>query len=140
MTEGVLVMKRRSIGSAILVAAFLVPSLWAQVKIDQIVARVNGDIILKSEMDREVGLRKGELLQEGVPASLIDERLSADSGTILRDLIDRLLLVQVAKEAGLSAELDVLKAMEQLRQSQKFATMEDLEKAIIKDYGDLEEF
>ena len=32
--------------------------VWAQQKIEQIVARVNSDIILKSEVDRELDLRR----------------------------------------------------------------------------------
>jgi peptidyl-prolyl cis-trans isomerase SurA len=48
--------------------------------------------------------------------------------------------MQIAKEAGLNAEQDVEKTMEDLRVEQKFATREELDKAIIKDYGDLEEF
>ena len=135
-------MKTSSVISAIVAAVFLIPSSWAQVKIDQIVARVNGDIILKSEIDRERELRRVEMLQEGLDATLVDERLAdaETTGVILRDLIDKTLLVQIAKEAGLSAETDVLKAMDELRQRQKFETMEELERAIIHDYGDLEEF
>jgi peptidyl-prolyl cis-trans isomerase SurA len=114
--------------------------VWAQTKIDQIVARVNGDIILKSELDRELDLRRIEMAQQGVDPSRINQQLSEESKTVLRDLIDRALLLQIAKEAGLNADLDVQKTMEELRQDKKFATMEELEKAIIKDYGDLDEF
>ena len=126
---------------AILVAAAVMAGpAWAQVKIDQIVARVNADIILKSEIDRELALRRGEMLKEGMDPARVEQTLAEESGQVLGDLIDKVLLVQVAKEAGLSAELDVLKTLEQLREDNKFATMEDLEKAIVKDYGDLEEF
>ena len=44
---------------AFLVLATIAGSpVWAQQKIDQIVARVNGDIVLKSEVDRELDLRR----------------------------------------------------------------------------------
>jgi peptidyl-prolyl cis-trans isomerase SurA len=110
-------------------------------KIEQIAARVNGDIILKSELDRELELRRIELTQTpGIDAARIDRELEEQSKSILRDLIDRALLLQVAKEANLNADTDVEKTMEDLRVERKFATREELEKAIIKDYGDLEEF
>jgi peptidyl-prolyl cis-trans isomerase SurA len=113
----------------------------AQQKIEQIAARVNGDIILKSEMDRELELRRIELMQTpGIDAARIDRELQEQSKTILRDLIDRTLLLQVAKEANLNADTDVEKTMEDLRVERKFATREELDKAIIKDYGDLDEF
>ena len=126
---------------AFLVIATIAGSpVWAQQKIDQIVARVNGDIILKSEVDRELDLRRIEMAQQGMDAARINQELAEQSKVVLRDLIDRALLLQIAKEAGLSADLDVQKTLEELRVERKFATLDDLEKAIKKDYGDFEEF
>jgi parvulin-like peptidyl-prolyl isomerase len=115
-------------------------SAGAQQKIEQIAARVNGDIILKSEIDREIDLRRAEKRQSGMDAARVEREMVEESKVILRDLIDRALLMQIAKEAGLNAEQDVEKTLEDLRIEQKFATREELDKAIIKDYGDLEEF
>jgi peptidyl-prolyl cis-trans isomerase SurA len=113
----------------------------AQQKIEQIVARVNGDIILKSEMDHELEVRRFEMMkQPGMDPAQLDREMADESKVILRDLIDRALLLQIAKEAGLNADTDVEKTMEDLRVQQKFETREELEKAIIKDYGDLDEF
>src|SRR5678815_4283660 len=123
-----------------LLAIMVCSPALAQQKIDQIVARVNSDIILKSELDRELDLRRIEMAQQGADPARINQQLSEEAKTVLRDLIDRALLLQIAKEAGLSADLDVQKTMEELRVEKKFATMEELEKAIIKDYGDLDEF
>lgn len=110
-------------------------------KIEQIAARVNGDIILKSDVDREIELMRYEKSQQpGADPAQIARELQEESKNVLRNLIDKTLLVQVAKEAGLSAELDVQKTMEELRVEKKFATMEELEKAILKDYGDVDEF
>jgi len=113
----------------------------AQQKIEQIVARVNGDIILKSEMDHELDVRRFEMMkQPGMDPTKLEQEMADESKVILRDLIDRALLLQIAKEAGLNADTDVEKTMEDLRVQQKFETREELEKAIIKDYGDLDEF
>ena len=51
-----------------------------------------------------------------------------------------MLFRSIAKEANVSAELDVEKTMEELRVERKYATMEELYKAIEKDYGDVEAF
>jgi parvulin-like peptidyl-prolyl isomerase len=113
----------------------------AQQKIEQIAARVNGDIILKSEIDRELEMRRAELMQQpGMDSAKLDREVAEQSKVILRDLIDRALLLQIAKEASLNADTDVEKTLEDLRVERKFATREELEKAIIKDYGDLDEF
>jgi peptidyl-prolyl cis-trans isomerase SurA len=112
----------------------------AQKKIEQIVARVNSDIILKSDLDRELETRRLRMAEQGADAAQVNQAMAEASRTVVRDLIDKALLMQVAKEAGLNADLDVLKTMEQLRTQKGFATIEDLERAIIKDYGDLDEF
>ena len=125
-------------------AAFLVilssQAGWSQKKIEQIVARVNSDIILKSDLDRELELRAAQLKEEGVEGGQLQQELSEQSKNALRDLIDRTLLMQVAKEHGLSAELEVLKTMETLRKERNFASNEELEREIIKQLGDVEEF
>lgn len=126
--------------TALGLSVVLAGSLPAQTKIEQIVARVNSDIILKSEVDRELELRRLRMAEQGMDAAQIAQAMPEQERTVVRDLIDKALLLQVAKEAGLNADLDVLKTMEQLREERKFATMDDLERAIIKDYGDLEEF
>jgi peptidyl-prolyl cis-trans isomerase SurA len=126
-----------SLGLAIVVA---LPAA-AQQKIEQIVARVNGDIILKSEIDRELENMRGEMMQQpGMDPSKLEREMAEQSKLVLRNLIDRTLLLQIAKEANLNADTDVEKTLEDLRVERKFATREELEKAIIKDYGDLDEF
>jgi len=126
---------------AILVTTMVAVSpLGAQQKIEQIVARVNNEVILKSDVDREFELRRVERVREGMDPAKLEKEMAEVSKIIVRDLIDRALLLQIAKEANLNAEQDVEKAMEELRVEQKFATREELDKAIIRDYGDLEEF
>jgi peptidyl-prolyl cis-trans isomerase SurA len=122
------------------IAVVIASPLWAQKKIEQVVARVNSDIILKSDVDHELEMRRVKMTEQGADAAQITQAMNEASRLVVRDLIDKQLLLQVAKEAGLNADLDVLKTMEQLKTERGFATMEELEKAIIKDYGDLDEF
>lgn len=130
--------------TAVLVTMVAVAPGWAQKKIEQIAARVNGDIILKSDIERHLETLRADLAdqiqQKKISVEDGQKMFDEDKQNALRDLIDRALLVQVAKEAGLSADADVFKTMEQLRTERNFATMDDLEKAILKDYGDIEEF
>jgi len=134
---------KRLLGFALITAIAAGPA-WSQKKIEQIVARVNSDIILKSDVDRHLDNLRAELA-EGIAQKRLSQEeaekmFMEDQKNALRDLIDRSLLVQLAKEHGETGDLDVFKAMEQLRVERKFATMEDLERAIIKDYGDVDEF
>jgi peptidyl-prolyl cis-trans isomerase SurA len=134
---------KRLIGAALITLIATAPG-WAQKKIEQIVARVNSDIILKSELDRHLENLRSELTegvaQKRFTAEEAEKIFQEDKQNALRDLIDRRLLMQVAKENDWSAEVDVFKAMEQLRTERGFATMDDLERAIRKDYGDVEDF
>jgi peptidyl-prolyl cis-trans isomerase SurA len=134
----------KSVLSAVLLTLIAGAPIFAQRKVDQIAARVNGDIILKSDIDRKLEEIRGSLAQAVSTKQLTAEKaaeiMEETKTTVLRDLIDDRLLVQIAKEAGLNADLDVFKTMQELQAEHKFATMDELERAIIKDYGDLEEF
>jgi parvulin-like peptidyl-prolyl isomerase len=129
-----------SLTLTLVLAAGMTLSLGAQKRIEQIVARVNSDVILKSDIDREIELMRSELKADGIDGAKLEQELAERSKDILSNLIDRALLMQVAREAGLSAESDVIKAMDELRASRKLATMEELEKLIIEQLGDVEEF
>jgi peptidyl-prolyl cis-trans isomerase SurA len=130
--------------SAALITMVAVAPGWSQKKIEQIAARVNSEIILKSDIDRHVENVRAQIAeavaQKDLPAEEAPRIFEEEKKLALRNLIDRSLLVQIAKENGESGDVDVFKAMEQLRTERKFATMEELEKAILKDFGDLEEF
>ena len=134
---------KRLLSAVLLIVIASAPG-WGQKKVEQIVARVNSEIILRSDIERHLNNLRAEMA-EGIAQKRVSaedaQRMFEDDGqNALRDLIDRSLLMQVAKDAGLNADLDVFKSMEQLRTERNFATMEDLERAILKDYGDVEEF
>src|SRR5439155_13896309 len=48
----------------------------------------------------------------------------------LRDLVDQSLLVQRAKDMGVSVEPELIKRLDAIRTDNKLASMEDLEKAV----------
>src|SRR5439155_5700754 len=56
------------------------------------------------------------------------------------DLIDQTLLLQKAKEMDLNAELEVVKTLERMRQENNIPSTEELEQAIIKQLGSIDEF
>lgn len=83
--------------------------------IDQIVAKVNGDIVSEDEIDR---LRKEmgqELKTQGAPPAQLDDEVQKRSKDILRDRIDELLLVQKAKDLNINVDSDVTKYMTNLQ-------------------------
>jgi parvulin-like peptidyl-prolyl isomerase len=119
------------------VILFLANTALAQTKnIEQIVAWVNSDIILKSEYDARVAEIRKTLAEpapegQGLSGARLEQAVADQSKRVLAQLIDETLLLQQAKELGISADIEVVKAMDRLRQERKLATREDLEKEIL---------
>ena len=129
--------------SAILGALFflIAGNALAQKTVEEIVARVNGDIILKSELETARNTLRTELAQQQkLSGAQLEQAIAEQSKNLLRDLIDQNLLLQQAKDAGLTSDLEVVKTMERMRQEYKFETMEALEKAISEQGYNLDEY
>jgi peptidyl-prolyl cis-trans isomerase SurA len=101
--------------------------------VEEIIARVNNEIITRSEYDRALAAAeedsnadcKGRCTPEQLQQEVETRRKGA-----LRDLIDQSLLVQRAKDLGTSVEPQVIKKLDQIRIQNKLDSMEELEKAV----------
>src|SRR5882724_2899279 len=111
--------------------------------VEEIIARVNNDIITRSEYDKALAAAvdgaKDECENKCTPqqleAATEDRRKSA-----LRDLIDQSLLVQRGKDMGISVETEVIKQLDQIRIANKLPDMEALEKAVTSQGLNWEDF
>jgi peptidyl-prolyl cis-trans isomerase SurA len=94
----------RRVAAVVMLAAFAVP-LRAQI-IEQVLVKVNGDIITKTELEnRQIAAIRQRMSQDVSPESLKnDEQLkkvvAEVTPRILVDAIDEMLMVQLAKERG----------------------------------------
>jgi len=120
--------------------------VWAQTRtLEEIVAWVNNDVILKSEYEaRKVALR-AELAQPeprgaGLQGAKLEQTFNEQSKLVLQQLINETLILQQAKDMGLSADIEITKTMDQLRQEQKLDSIEALEKEIVSQGYVLEDF
>ena len=101
--------------------------------VEEIVARVNNEIITKSELDRaraaaEEDARQdcsGKCTPEQLQIAIEDRQKNA-----LRDLIDQSLLAQRGKDMGTSVETDVVKQLDDIRTKNNLPDMDALEKAV----------
>jgi peptidyl-prolyl cis-trans isomerase SurA len=111
--------------------------------VEEIIARVNNEIITLSELDKARVAAEEDARQE-CQGKCTPEQLRADiedrQKNTLRDLIDQSLLVQRGKDMGLNVEPDVIKKLDQLRQQNKIDSMEDLEKAVTAQGSNWEDF
>ena len=100
--------------------------------VEQIIARVNNDIITLSDYQKAEASLRPEAQQDcqGCSDAKIDGMVEDEKKNLLRDLIDRSLLVQRAKDLDITADTDVIKQLDQIRQQNGFPSMEALQKAV----------
>ncbi len=87
--------------------------------VEEIIARVNNEIITRSEFDKARAAAEEDAKQE-CQGKCTPEQLRTDiedrQKNTLRDLIDQSLLVQRGKDMGVNVEPEVIKKLDQLRQ------------------------
>ena len=66
----------------------------------------------------------------GLQGAQLEQAFNEQSKLVLRLLIDESLILQQARDMGLSADTEVIKAMDRLRQERKLDSLEALEKEI----------
>src|SRR5581483_5173488 len=83
--------------------------------VDQIVAKVNGDIVSQDEVQRFTRELAQELQARGAKGPQLQQELSAREKDVLRDRIDELLLIQKGKELNINVDSDVSKYLANLQ-------------------------
>src|SRR5579864_5512464 len=122
----------------IIVALACMPALAAGQVVEEIIARVDNQIITRSEFARSKDQLRDEVKTQD-PTNA-DKLYTEREKDILRDLIDQQLLLEKAKELNLSADTDVVKKLDQMRKDMKLDSMEALEKEAEKQGISWEDF
>ena len=113
------------------------PALTGEGKVvEEIIARVNNEIITSSELEKARAAAtedaqqecSGRCTPEQLQVAVEDRQKFA-----LRDLIDQSLLAQRGKDMGVNVEGDVVKQLDQIRVQNKLDSMEKLESAVTKE-------
>jgi peptidyl-prolyl cis-trans isomerase SurA len=110
----------------------------ADTVVEEIIARVNNEIVTRSEYIRSRDQLKQEVQQQD-PANA-DHDFSEKQRDVLRDLIDQQLLLQKGKDLGITGDTELVKRLDEMRKEMKLETMEDLEKAAEAQGASYEEF
>jgi len=132
-------MRIRSLFFSAALLALLSPNLpAADTVVEEIVARVNGSIITRTEFQRSRDQLQSELKDKyGTEA---DAKFADQEKNVLRDLIDQALLVQKGKDLDINADTQVIKRLDEIRKQMNLATMEDVEKAAQEQGVSFEDF
>jgi len=116
----------------------LVAGLRADNIVDEIIARVNNQIITRSDMEKAKQTNLDELKQR-FPSDWQSKWTKAQND-ILRDLIDQQLLLARGDELGITGQTEVVKRLNQLRQQMNLASIDDLEAEAKKQGVSYEDF
>src|SRR5437660_12557910 len=101
--------------------------------VEEIIARVNNEIITRSEYDKARQTAEEDAKAECQNRCTPEQLQTAIEGrqkTTLRDLVDQSLMVQRAKDMGVSVEPDLIKRLDSIRIDNRLPSMEELEKAV----------
>ncbi len=105
--------------------------------VEDIIARVNDQIITRSDYDRAMAEVDQEARQHG--AQTLQE-ISASHKDLLRNLIDQQLWLSKGKELGITGDTELVQHLDEIRKQYHLATMEDLEKAAQEQGVSFEDF
>jgi peptidyl-prolyl cis-trans isomerase SurA len=110
--------------------------------VEEIVARVNNDVITREDLDHARASLTSEIQDEcqNCTPDQVHSQVAAKEKTLLRDLIDQSLLVQRGKDDNINVDADVVKRLDAIRQQYKFPDMDTLEKEVTKSGQDFEDF
>jgi peptidyl-prolyl cis-trans isomerase SurA len=137
LEEGLSIMPRKFVlfASVLLLAAI---ALRADDIVDEIIARVNDQIVTRSDMEKAKATQLEELKQR-FPSDWQSHVAKAQADT-LRDLIDQQLLLERGKDLGITGETELVKRLNQMRQQMGLASIDDLEAEAKKQGVSYEDF
>jgi peptidyl-prolyl cis-trans isomerase SurA len=133
-------------GVWLIISLFLAAgTLSAQTKsviVEEIVARVNNDVITREDLGHARQSLASEVQDEcqNCTPDQVQARVAAKEKDLLRDLIDQSLLVQRAKDDSINVDAELIKRLDAIRVNAKLPDMETLEKEVTKSGQDFEDF
>jgi parvulin-like peptidyl-prolyl isomerase len=104
----------------LIASTFAVCSAADNVKVvEEIAAKVNGDIITRGELARKRLEIESEAKRQGLTGTRLEVTVKEYAANALRDEVDQLLLVQRGKDLNLSVDADVTRRLAEMQVQQK---------------------
>ena len=120
----------------LVIGFFIVPTSFvlANTIFEEIICRVNNEIITSSEYEEAKNLIKRQLSQnqEATSSEKLTQILDERQKLLLSNMIEDRLLVQKAMELKMTADTDVIKYLDRLRKENSLPTIEALEKVMLQ--------
>ncbi len=122
----------------VLIPLVFLPAFAAGQVVEEIITRVNNQIITRSEYERSKDQLKDEVKQQDPKDP--DKRYAEREKDVLRDLVDQQLLLDKGKDLGITGDTDLIKRLDQMRKDMKLDSLEALEKEATKQGISWEDF
>ncbi len=121
---------------ALLIAATLPLASAADVKIvEEIVAKVNGEIVTSGELEHNRQVLEQDLRNGGITGSRLQDEMKAREKDLLRDQIDQLLMVQRGKDMDLKVDGEVTKRLADIQAQSKIVDPDEFHKYLQQQTG-----
>jgi peptidyl-prolyl cis-trans isomerase SurA len=102
---------------------------------EEIVCKVNGDIITRTELERDRKQLESEFRQQGLTGSRLQDAVNSRAKDLLRDRIDRLLLISKGKELDVKVDPDVAKRLAEIQRKAGIADPEKFQQFVREQTG-----
>ena len=89
--------------------------------IEEIVAKVNGQIITRGELEKQRSVIKAEAEKQGLTGPALEEAVNKAAADSLREQIDQLLLVQKGAELSINVDADVNRQVAEIQKGSGIA-------------------
>ena len=106
--------------------------------VEEIITRVNNQIITRSEFERSKDQLRDEVKQQDSKDP--DKAFAEREKDVLRDLVDQQLLLDKGKDLDITGDTELVKQLDQMRKEMKLDSLEDLEKEATKQGISWEDF
>jgi peptidyl-prolyl cis-trans isomerase SurA len=104
--------------------------------VEDMIARVNDQIITRSEYERS----EQQLIEEAHQQNVSQADVEAKLHDLLRDLIDQQLLLSKGKELGITGDAETIRRLDDIRKQNHMDSMEALQKAVEQQGLSFEDF
>jgi peptidyl-prolyl cis-trans isomerase SurA len=92
--------------------------------VEEIVAKVNGDIITRGELEQQRAVLRAKLEQQGLIGDQLNQEVNKEAADGLKERIDSLLLVQKGKELSINVDSEVNRYIADVQSESKIADPE----------------
>jgi parvulin-like peptidyl-prolyl isomerase len=102
--------------------ALVSSAIGAEIRVvEEIVAKINGDIVTRVDLDRNRPAIEAELRGQGLTGPALEKAIKDKEKDALRDQIDQLLLVQRGKDLNINVDAEVTKRIAQIQLQSKIS-------------------